>query len=62
MKLEEEKNYEEVKRLKEEIEKLRGRKFRLDCGHHVTVGHHLASDIVIYNGKSFKIICTLCSY
>jgi len=62
MKKEDEVNYEDVERLKEEIDKLRGRKFRLDCGHHVTMGHHLASDIAIYNGRELRIICTLCSY
>ena len=62
MKLEEEKNYEEVKRLKEEIEKLRGRKFRLDCGHHVTVGHNFGNHIMIMNGKEFEIFSSLCCY
>ncbi len=59
---EEKEKYEDVNNLKKEIEKLRGRKFNLDCGHHVTMGHHMASEITIYNGKQFRIICTLCSY
>jgi hypothetical protein len=59
---EQERKYGEVEELKEEIEKLRGRKFRLDCGHHVTFGHHLGSDIMIYNGKKYKIYCSLCCY
>ena len=62
MRNEEEEKYEEVKELREEIEKLRGRKFRLDCGHHITFCHHLGSDIMIYNRKSLRIICSLCSY
>ena len=36
---------------------LAGRKFRLDCGHHFTFGHHLGNDITIYNGKHLKIMC-----
>lgn len=41
---------------------LNGMKFRLDCGHHITWGHSLGSDITIYNGKELKIICSLCGY
>ena len=59
---EQEKKYQEVKKLKEIIEKLRDRKFKLDCGHHVTFGHNLGNDIMIYNGKKSKIICSLCCY
>ena len=62
MTLEEEKKYEEVKKLKEVIEKLRGRKFKLDCGHHVTFGHNFGNHIMILNGKEFKIFCSLCCY
>jgi len=62
MTLEEKSRYEDVENLKEAIEKLRGRKFKLECGHHVTIGHHLGSDITIYNGKRLSVICTLCSY
>ena len=59
---EEEEKYEETQILREEIEKLRGRKFRLDCGHHVTFGHPLGSNIMIYNGKKCRIYCSLCCY
>ena len=41
---------------------LKGMKFRLDCGHHVTFSHNLGNDITIYNGKELKIICTQCGY
>jgi hypothetical protein len=41
---------------------LSGRKFRLDCGHHVTFGHNLGNDVTIRNGKRFEIICSLCGY
>ncbi|CAB1065548.1 hypothetical protein D1BOALGB6SA_10345 [Olavius sp. associated proteobacterium Delta 1] len=59
----EEKNrYQEASALKRIIEQLKGQKFKLDCGHHVTFGHFLGNDITIRNGKQPKIICTLCSY
>ena len=54
--------YSNVEDLKAIIKELAGRKFKLDCGHHVTFGHYLGNDIAIYNGKNIKIICTLCSY
>lgn len=41
---------------------LEGKKFRLDCGHHVTWCHHWGNDVTIYNGKELKIICTQCGY
>jgi len=41
---------------------LAGKKFRLDCGHHVSLFHNLGNDITIYNGKKPKIICTQCGY
>ena len=42
---------------------LAGRKFKLQCGHHITFGQQLANDIAIKNGaKGFKVICSLCSY
>ena len=41
---------------------LNGKKFRLDCGHHVTFGRFLGNDITIYNGKEFKIICSQCGH
>ena len=55
-------NYEETDRLREILKELKGRKFRLDCGHHVTFGHFLGNDITIRNGKEPKIICSLCGY
>lgn len=51
--------YEDIQKLKEKL----GRgKYRLDCGHHVTLGHNLGNDIAILNGKELRIICTLCLY
>jgi len=54
--------YEDIETLREFLKTLQGRKFTLDCGHHVTFGHHLGSDITIYNGRRPKVICSLCSY
>lgn len=52
--------YEDTGVLKHMIENLKGRKFRLDCGHHVTFGYWLGNDITIINGKKPKIICSFC--
>jgi len=62
MSKEEKSKYRDTDELREMIAMLKGMKFRLDCGHHVTFGHSLGSNVTIYNGKSSKIICTLCSY
>jgi hypothetical protein len=50
--------YEESKELK----KLLKGKFKLDCGHHVTLNHNLGNNIMVINGKELKIICSLCAY
>ena len=54
--------YKETDKLREFINSLKGKKFKLDCGHHITFGHNLGNNIIIYNGKKFTIICTLCGY
>jgi len=60
---EKEAEYEETEKLRRILaEELQGKKFRLDCGHHVTFGHFLGSDVVLMNGKSCRIICTHCAY
>jgi hypothetical protein len=41
---------------------LKGKKFRLDCGHHITFGHFLGNNITIYNGSVLRIICSECGY
>lgn len=51
--------YEDVEKLKQ---LLRKGKYRLDCGHHVTLGHNLGNDIAVINGSKLKVICTLCLY
>ncbi len=58
-----EKEYQETEMLREILYKaLAGKKFRLDCGHHITFGHFLGNDITIFNGKRCKIICSQCGY
>lgn len=46
----------------EELKKLLQGKFKLDCGHHVTLNHNLGSNIMVINGRKLKIICSLCAY
>lgn len=59
---EQEETYEASENLKKVIETLKGRKFKLDCGHHVTFGYFQGNSITIYNGKHPKIICSQCGY
>lgn len=60
---EQKKAYQEPELLREILVRvLKGKKFRLDCGHHVTFHHSLENDITIYNGKELEIICTQCGY
>jgi len=59
---EKEATYEEVESLKKIIATLKGRKFKLDCGHHVTFGYFVGNSITIYNGKTPTIICSQCGY
>lgn len=59
---EQEGKYESVNALKKVLSSLKGRKFTLDCGHHVTFHHNFGNDITIQNGKELEIICSLCGY
>ncbi len=54
--------YEDTEELREILSKLKGRKFRLDCGHYVTFGHCLGNDITVRNGKTLVITCAECGY
>ncbi|MFP4453711.1 MAG: hypothetical protein ACLFPI_10150 [Desulfobacterales bacterium] len=55
--------YRDTEELRKILAKaLRGKKFILDCGHHITFGYHLGNDITIYNGRDFKITCSECGY
>ncbi len=59
----EKKRYAEPELLRDILQRtLTGKKFRLDCGHHITFGSNLGNDITICNGKKFKIICSQCGY
>jgi len=54
--------YQEPEKLREIIMHLKGQKFKLDCGHRITFGHYLGSDITIRNGVVPEITCSLCGY
>lgn len=54
--------YQEPDQLRKFFKRLRGQKFTLDCGHHVTFGYYLGNDIMIRNGKDPEIICWSCAY
>jgi len=54
--------YQETDELRTIIKKMKGMKFRLDCGHHVTFGFYLGNNIIIQNGKEPQIICSECGY
>ncbi len=55
--------YEKADALRQFLDQLKGKKFKLDCGHHFTVGHNLGNNIMIYNGsRRLKVICSQCSY
>lgn len=54
--------YEDTDKLRELLKLLNGKKFILDCGHHITFAHPLGNDITIYNGSNYKIICSQCGY
>ncbi|RJP85385.1 MAG: hypothetical protein C4518_16210 [Desulfobacteraceae bacterium] len=54
--------YQNPEALKDIINRLRGMKFNLDCGHVVTFGYFLGNDITIRNGKHVRIICSQCGY
>ena len=60
---EQKRRYSEPELLKDILERvLKGRKFRLECGHHVSFGSNLRNDIIVINGKKFKVICSLCGH
>lgn len=54
--------YAHVNELKHFMNQLKSKKFKLDCGHHVTFGYFLGNDITIRNGKELTIICAQCGY
>ena len=54
--------YKDTDVLRRLLERLKGKKFKLDCGHLCTVGHNFGNNIMIYNGARLKVICSQCSY
>ena len=58
----EKEKYHDTGELRQIIARLKGQKFKLDCGHHVTFGYFLGNDILIQNGKRPTIICSQCGY
>ena len=56
----EKRKYRKAEDLREILTTLMGKKFQLDCGHHVTFGYYLGNDIIIQNGKVLKIVCLEC--
>ena len=56
--------YQEPEVLKDILMRtLKGMKFKLDCGHHVSFFHFLGNNITIYNdNKDIKIFCSQCGY
>ena len=59
----EKRKYSEPELLKDILERaLKNKRFLLSCGHHVSFGSHLGNNVMIINGKEFKIICSQCSY
>jgi len=54
--------YQNPEALRDILNRLRGKKFKLDCGHYVTFGYFLGNDITIRNGKDVKIVCSKCGY
>ena len=38
------------------------RKFRLQCGHHITFNTYLGNDLTVRNGKDLTVICAQCGY
>ena len=54
--------YQPPQKLRKALEPLRNKKFKLDCGHHVTFHQFFGNSVIIINGKNLKVICTLCGY
>lgn len=57
------KRYQQAEVLKEILHReLQGRKFVLQCGHHITFGEPLGNDLTVRNGKELTVICAVCGY
>jgi hypothetical protein len=58
----EKERYHDTSELREFLKALKYKKYILDCGHHITIGHGLGNNLMIINGRELKIICSLCAY
>ena len=56
----EKQQYRSNEELREVFNQIRGKKYRLDCGHHITFGVFLGNDLLVRNGKEFELICSEC--
>jgi hypothetical protein len=55
--------YSEPEALKDILRRvLAGKKFRLECGHHITFNAVLGNDLTVRNGKELTVICAQCGY
>ena len=55
--------YRPVEELRAVLEGLTHKKFKLGCGHLITINHNLGNSMIIYNDrKKLTIICTMCGY
>ena len=52
--------YQEPDELRKFFNQLQGKKFSLDCGHHITFGFFLGNNIIIRNGKTPEIVRMEC--
>ena len=62
MTLTQKRKYSNVEELRVYLSNLKTKKYRLDCGHHVTFGYFLGNDIMVRNGKDLRVICSQCAY
>ena len=56
------KQYRSTDDLRDILSVLDKEKFKLDCGHHITLGSFLGNDMTIRNGKVLIITCAQCGY
>lgn len=55
--------YEEPEVLKDILRRaLKGKRFRLECGHRITFHHVFGNDLTIRNGPELTVICAMCGY
>lgn len=63
MNLKQKSQYQPSQELKAMLQQLLiGKKFKLQCGHHITFGQILGNDLTVKNGKELKVICAQCGY